>query len=59
MRARSELILLLTANTMQLAEHLCGQSHHSRCFGHVLRQARMEINAVSHWHVAHVLNASH
>ncbi|VXA88685.1 conserved hypothetical protein [Aeromonas veronii] len=56
--AGGKLVLLLAADAVQLAEHLGGQPHHAGGFRHRLGHAGMEVNAVAHRHVTHVLDAA-
>ncbi len=56
--AGGKLVLLLTADAVQLAEHLGGQPHHAGGFRHRLGHAGVEVDAVAHRHVTHVLDAA-
>ena len=56
--AGGKLVLLLTADAVQFAEHLGGQSHHAGGFRHRLGHAGVEVDAVAHGHMAHVLDAA-
>lgn len=58
MRTRGEGILHFTANSVQAGQHFSGQAHHSCGFRHVTAHARVEIDPVAHWHMAHVLHAA-
>ena len=56
--ARGELILHFPANAVQTRQHFSGQPHHPCRLCHVTAQARVEIDAVAHRHMAHVLHAA-
>ena len=58
-RTGTELILLLTGNTVHFAQHFCGQTHHVGGLGRVLGSFRVVIEAVLHVDVAHVLHTTH
>ena len=58
MRACGELILHFAADAVQTRQHFRGQPHHAGGFRHITAEARMEIDTVAHWHMAHVLNAA-
>ena len=56
---RSELILLLTGNTVHFAQHLSSQTHHVRRFSRVLRRFWVVVETVLHVHVTHVFNTTY
>ena len=51
-------ILHFTADAVQAGEHLRGETHHSRSFCHVTAHPRMEIDAVAHRDVPHMLHTA-
>ena len=56
--AGGKLVLLRSADAVQLAEHFGGQPHHAGGFRHRLGHAGVEVDAVAHRHMAHVLDAA-
>src|SRR5690554_4666224 len=54
----TELILLLTGDTVHLGQHFRGQAHHVGRFCGVLGGSRVVVKAGGHGHVAHVLYAT-
>src|SRR5690554_4009636 len=55
----TELILLLTGNTVHLGQHFRGQAHHVGRLGGVLGRSRVVVEAFSHGHVPHVLDTTY
>ena len=57
-RTLTEGVLLLAADAVHLAQHLGGQAHHHSGFRGVLAGRGIDVNAVGHRHVFHVLDAA-
>src|SRR5690606_31194410 len=57
-RAYAELVLLLAADAVHAAEHFGGQAHHVGGLGGVLAGFRVQVDAVHHADVAHVLHTT-
>ena len=54
----AKLVLLFSGNAVHFAQQFSGQAHHHRRFGRVFAGCRVDVNAVSHGYVLHMLHAT-